>query len=126
MEEIQNITLKEVQKLIKNFPIKPHRNNMVITVNVEEADGDLVLTNGQFSETQYLIAAGNFHINRENDAFFKAGDKILLDLEKMMVFDPVDENSHERIGRIKIKPIQVDDTMFAIISDSYILAKDER
>lgn len=120
---MQNITLEEVQKLVENFPIKPYRHNIIITVNVEEADGDVVLNNGQFSETQYVIATGSYY---DEESPFQPGDKILLDLEKMMVFDSVDNDSYEKVGRIKIKPIQIDDTMFAIISDSYILAIDKR
>lgn len=123
MEEIQNVTPKEVQKLIKNFPIKPHRNNLVITVNSEEPDGELILTNGQFAETQYVIAAGSF-ISKEGD--IKPGVKVLLDLEKMMVFSSEANNSHERVGSIKLKPIEINGRVFAIITDAYILAVDER
>ena len=123
MEEIQNLTSKEVQKLIKNFPIKPHRNNLVITVNSEEPDGELILNNGQFAETQYVVAAGSF-IAKDGD--IKPGVKVLLDLEKMMVFRTEDNNTHERIGSIKLKPIEVDGKVFAIITDSFILAVDER
>lgn len=123
MGEVENITLKEVKKLSKNFPIKPYRNNIIITVNVEEADGDIVLTNGQFAESQYIVAVGSYYDNKDG---FKPGDKVLLDIEKMMVFEQADENSHERVGRIKLKPVEIDDTMFAIISDAYILAIDER
>jgi hypothetical protein len=90
---------------------------------VEEADGDLVLTNNQFAETQYILALSNT-FNR--DTPFTIGDKVLLDLEKMMVYEEADTNSHERVGRIKLKPIDVDGVMYAIITDGVILGKDER
>jgi len=123
MEEIVNLTKEDITKLISNFPIKPHRNNIVITVNTEEPDGELVLTNGQFAESQFILAVGDY-FGRESN--IKPGVKILLDLEKMMVFEQAENDSHERVGRIKIKPIEIDGTMYAIITDGYILAIDER
>ena len=125
MEEITNMSLEDVQKIIGSFPIKPYRNNLIITVNVEEADGDLVLTNALMATTQYVVAIGNYHSNKD-EKFFTPGDKILLDLERMMVFEKESEDSDERIGRIKLTPIEVDDVTFAIISDNVVLAKDER
>lgn len=123
MEEVKNVTTERVKELIKDFPVKPYRNNLIITVNVADADGEVVLTNAQFAEEQYILALGDYFAK---EGALTVGDKIILDLEKMMVFSSPDNNSHERIGRIKLKPIDVNGTMFAIISDNVILARDER
>jgi len=119
MEEIINLKQEDVDKLITSFPIKPYRSNLIITVNTEEADSDLILSNAQFAEKQFIIAVGGF-FDRTSD--IRPGKTVLLDLEKMMVFEQADENTHERVGRIKLKPIEVDGRMYAIITDNYILA----
>ena len=120
MEEVNNLTLEDVLDVVQGFPIIPRRNRLIITVNVEEADDELVLTNSTFAESQYVVAS------RDNLTDIKAGDKVLIDIEKMMVSEKVDENSHERIGMLKLKPIKVNDIVYAIISDAVVLAIDKR
>ena len=123
MEEITNLKQEDVDKLINNFPFKPYRNGIVITVNTEETVGDLVLTDGQFAETQYVLAVGDYF---GRDSIVKPGKKVLLDIEKMMVFEQASENSSERVGRIKLKPLDIGDRMYALITDGFILGVDER
>jgi hypothetical protein len=56
----------------------------------------------------------------------KPGNKILLDLENMMEYRRSDTNSEERIGRIKLRPVEVKGRFYALISDSVIDCIDGR
>lgn len=122
MEELEfkNLNQDDVLDLILDFPIEPTGRNLIITMNTAEVDGNVVLSNNQFSEVQYVLAAGD--TTRE----LKPGQKVFLDVERMVEYVYADENSHEKIPRIKIKSIDVGDNIFAIISDAYVLAKDNR
>ena len=120
MDEVSNLTKEEVLKVIKKFPIQPLKNRLIITVNVDEPDGDLILSNNSFSEKQYVMAIGSFIKD------YVPGDAVLLDLEKMMEYTSSDTNSYEKISRIKIDPIEVNGRMYAIINDSVVKAIDNR
>jgi hypothetical protein len=54
------------------------------------------------------------------------GQKVALDIEKMLVYEQSETNSHEKISRIKIKPIEVDGVVYALINDTVIDALDNR
>jgi|SRR5690606_25005516 len=113
MEEVKNLTQDDVLEIIKDFPLKPKRNRLIITVNSEKVEEDEVdLGTNTFCESQYVIAVGDFIQNIE------AGQKVLLDLKAMM--------SKEVMGQIEIDPIEVDGKMFAFIYDSVIKADDNR
>lgn len=120
MEEVTNLTHEEVIQIAKAFPVTPRRNKLIITVNVDEYDGDLVLSNNSFSETQYVVSVGS-HIND-----IEPGDAVLLDLEKMMVTEPSENNQYEQRTRIKLKPVQVGDRTYALINDGVVDAIDNR
>ena len=113
MEEIANLTQGDVDGLKHTFPIKPLRGKVIITVNVEEADGEVVLSNSSFAEEQFVLAAGE-------TSQVKAGDKVLLDVEKMMDYSPSDTDAYEKVGRIKLRPIEVEGKTFALINESLI------
>jgi len=120
MEEVSNLTKKEVLKLIENFPVKPLKNRLIISVNVDEPDGDLVLSNNSFSEKQYVMAIGSFIKD------YKEGDAVLLDLERMMEYTASETNAYEKVSRIKIDPIEINGRMYALINDSIVKAIDNR
>ena len=120
MDEVKNLTYEEVMEIIKDFPVKPRRNRAIITVNAMESEDGIMLSNGGFSETQYVIAKG------DNITDLTPGDKVLIDIEKMMVFNEAQDNSHEKVGMIKINPIEVDGHIFALISEGVIIAVDGR
>lgn len=120
MEEMDNITLEEVQEFIKDFPIKPLVRKLIITLNTEQVDGDIVLSNNIFSETQHVLSVGT-HITD-----IKPGDKVLLDIEKMTEFSPAESNSYEKIPRIKVNPIDIGDYTFGIINEAVVIAVDDR
>lgn len=120
MEDIKNITKEEVLEIIKAFPITPLRNRLIITVNVDEEEDGLVLTNTSFSESQYVVSTGTFIKD------VKVGDKVILDLDKMVETVADDHNPYEKVSRIKIDPIEVDGKIYAMVYDSVIKAIDKR
>ena len=119
-EQIANLSQDDVLGLIEKFPVTPTGNKVIITVNVDEVDGNLVLSNNSFSEVQYVMSKGS----RAHEV--EAGQKVILDVERMMEYTPSDTDSYERVGSIKLKPIEVEGKMFALINDTYIDAKDFR
>jgi hypothetical protein len=120
MDNIENMTHDDVLDVILDFPLKPRGRKLIITLNMENADGGLVLSENSFAEVQYVISVGD-HITD-----ITPGSKILLDLEKMMEYLPSPENSYERIGRIKIRPIEINDKVYGLINDNVVDAIDNR
>lgn len=117
MEEVENVLAEDVQELVKSFPLVPTRNRLVITVNTISEDEDgLMLSQTQMDEEQYVIAAGS-HVHE-----IMAGDKILLDMNKIMQYRPNPENANEKIGYVEIDPIHVNDRVYAMINDTAIKA----
>lgn len=117
MEERKNFTWEEVVQMSEDFPWQPSFNRVIITLNAEEYDGEVVLTDNTMSEVQYVVASGP-HTQ------YKPGDIVWIDLDKMMVRRPNPENQYEEITQIKLDPIYDDeDNMFAIIEDRLIKAK---
>lgn len=124
MEERVNVTQDDVLDLIgkdgKSFPLEPMFNKVIITLNTEEVDGGLVLAENTLSEIQFVVAVGP-------TAQVKAGQKVIIDLEKLMV--PVGHsstNAYEDNKQIKIDPVFVNDVMYAIVEDRVIKCKDNR
>ena len=120
MDQIENLTQDDVLEVIKGFPLTPLRNKVIMTVNIIETD-DIDLSGQAFSEVQFVLAKGS-HVSDS----IQPGCKILLDLEKMMVFDDVDTNAYEKAGAVKIKPVEVNGRHYALIPDSYIDCVDTR
>lgn len=120
MEEVENMTQDDVLEVINDFPLTPMRNKVIITVNVKEPDGNLVLAENSFDEVQYVVATGS-HSNN-----IQAGQKVLLNLEKMMVFEQAQTDAYERVGHIKITPLDVGDRVYGMITDNMIDALDNR
>lgn len=99
------------------FPWKPTFNKVVITLNKLEPDNKLVLSDNTMSEEQYVVASGWMA-----EQYVKPGDKVLLDLEKMITTKPNPHDTHEMISTIKVEPIEYEDVTYAIIEDRYIKA----
>lgn len=112
MEEVTNITQEEVLELIKDFPVQPTRSKLIITVNIDELEDGIDMTGNSFNEVQYIMAVGSFNTE------FKAGEKVILDLRKMM---PSNSN-----GQIELDPIEVNGRMYAFINDNVVKAHDNR
>lgn len=120
MEEVTNLDLDGVLEVINDFPIVPLKNRVMITVNVEDVTDELVLTSNSFSESQYVIAVGSFVKD------LVPGQKVLLDLEKMVEYVVDDANPYEKLPKIKLDPYEVDGRMYAMVYDSLIKAIDNR
>lgn len=115
MEELAaNLTQEDVQKLMKNFPLEPSRNRLIITVNTEEAD-DLDLVGAGLAESQYVLVAGPHVWDK-----IVPGSKVLLDLDKMST------QSHEGEFHIKMDPVKVGDRVYAFVHDTYVKSIDNR
>lgn len=117
-EEAVNLSYEEVMELIKTFPLEPMSNKVIITINREEEEEGLMLSNNVLSEEQYVIAVGPMAAR-----FVSPGDRVLLDLEKMTVRAPLSTDVEQMSTQIKIDPIVVEDLQFAIVNDNCFKAK---
>jgi hypothetical protein len=116
MEEVKNVTQEEVQELIKDFPLTPLRNRVIITTNVEEYEEDGVdLSGTSFSPEQFVLAVGSYAKD-----YLTPGQRISLDLEAMTVKVPSENNAYEPQHRIMMKSVEVDDNVFGVITDDKI------
>ena len=112
-----NLNLEEVIKVSSIFDIEPMFNGVIITLNTEEQDGTLVLSDNVMSEVQYVIAKGD-HVRS-----IEVADKVILNLEKMMTKEVNPENQYEYITRVKVDPIEFNGYTFGLIEDRMIKAK---
>ena len=120
MEKIDNLTLDDVLELIMDFPLEPRHRDVIITVNSYEPDGNLVLSDNMFSETQFVLSVGS-HVHD-----LVPGQKVMLDVERMLKMVPVEGNSHEVQPQLQLRTVEVNDKVFAIVPDSYITCIDKR
>lgn len=96
------------------FPEQPTTSKLIITLNTEQEDGEFVLSDNVMSETQYVVAVGPFVKG------INPGTKVRIDIEKMMVYEPNPNNTHETISTVKLSPIHYDGVTYAIINDSLV------
>lgn len=119
-EPLENLTYEDVKDILETeFPIKPLRNKVIVTVNNYE-DEDQITVNTGVDEVQYVLAVGSFVKD------IVPGEKVLLDLEKMIKSVETDPTTGERVPQIAIRPVKVYDRYFAMLPDSYIEAVDNR
>lgn len=119
----ENLTKNEVEKIIKDFPVQPLRNRVVITVNKEIKLGGLDLEDNILSETQYIIAGEIIF----RDMKVSPGEKVLIDLKRLSKPVRVEiDNTYQTIDKIEIDPIEVEGMVYAIIDDTYVKAIDNR
>ena len=113
MREINDFN--EVPEL---FPWEPTFSKVIITLNTEKVDNDLILSENTISEVQYIIAAGP--VARQ---YFNVGDKVIIDLERMLVRERNPDNATEILERVKVDPIEHNEVTYGIIEDRLIKAK---
>lgn len=113
----RNLGYDDVVNLITIFNEEPLFNKVIITLNTEEVDGGLVLSDNTMSEIQYVIAKGSSVHNLD------AGQRVRIDLEKLMSARQVANNSHESTSQLKIDPIEFEGFTYAIIEDRFIKTK---
>ena len=117
MEKRSNFTKEEIIDLISVFDLEPNFNKVIVTLNTEEVDGNLVLSDNVIAERQFVIAKST------TSRFTEVTDEVLLDIEKMMIKEQDPNNPHEYITRVKLTPIDFNGHMFGIIDESVIKAK---
>lgn len=103
--------------LTEMFPVEPLFNKIIVTLNKEQVDGNLVLSDNTVSDEQYVMAKGSGVHN------LNVNDKVILDLEKLMVKRQSNSNVYEEVGSIKFDPILIDGVFYAILEDRFIKAR---
>jgi hypothetical protein len=115
--ENKNLTHKDVVKLIEKLPYAPMYNDVFITINTETEDGGELSGGNLIAERQFVLAKG------VSAREVEPGMEVLLDIEKMMVKEADRNNPYESIEHIKLKPLNVDGQIIAIIDERMIKAK---
>jgi len=110
----ENVTAYDALEISKEWLEQPMFNKVIITLNTENTLDSLDLSDNAMSPFQYIIAKGSSCHNIE------VGDKVRLDLDKMMVKSVNPNNTHEDFTSIKLDPIEFDGKVFAIIEDRLI------
>ena len=110
----ETITAYDALEISKEWLEQPMFNKVVITLNTENSLDSLDLSDNAMSQFQYIIAKG------PNCHNIDVGDKVRLDLDKMLSKTINPNNSHEDLYAIKLDPIEFDGKTFAIIEDRLI------
>ena len=110
----ENVTAYDALEISKEWLEQPMFNKVVITLNTENTLDSLDLSDNAMSQFQYIIAKGTHCRDIE------VGDKVRLDLDKMLKKSINPNNSHEDITSIQLDPISFDGKIFAIIEDRLI------
>ncbi len=110
----ENVTAYDALEISREWAEQPMFNKVVITLNTENTLDSLDLSDNAMSQFQYIIAKG------PNCHNIEIGDKVRLDLDKMLKKSINPNNSHEDIATIQLDPIDFQDRVFAIIEDRLI------
>jgi hypothetical protein len=115
--ERKDLSFEEVKNIINEFPLELFGNRVLITVNSEQT-GELTLTDNVLSEEQYVVAVGPMA-----ERFVQAGDRVILDLDKLMSKKPVAHDQYQMEEVLDLKPFVVGENTFAMINDNQIKAR---
>jgi hypothetical protein len=110
----KNLTAFDALEISKEWIEQPMFNKVIVTLNTEETNSTLDLSDNVMSEFQYVVAKG------PNCHYLELGDKVRIDLDKMMVKSMNPQNSHEELATLKLDAISFDNLMFGIIEDRLI------
>ena len=110
----ENVTAYDALEISKEWLEQPMFNKVIITLNTENTLDSLDLSDNAMSQFQYIIAKGPHCRDIE------VGDKVRLDLDKMLSKTINPNNTHEDLYTIKLDPIEFDGKTFAIIEDRLI------
>lgn len=115
MDELKNLTQEEVLEIVKTCNVQPLYNNIIITTNTAEMeDDDIEDITPTFDAVQYVVAVGS-HVREVSP-----GDKVLLDISKMMSKNSSSNDAYSTVTSLQIKPVEIGDHVFAIIDDRKI------
>lgn len=109
-----NLTAYDALEVSREWLEQPLFNKVIITLNTEDNFDSLDLSDNMMSQFQYIIAKG------PNCHNIEVGDKVRIDLEKMMSSSVSAINTHDNITSIKLDPIEFQDKVYAIIEDRLI------
>lgn len=118
---MKNLSKEDVSELIKDFPIKPMFNKVLITLNTLDGDGIIVVDNNMLSDTQFVVAKGSM-VNSINE-----GDRVIIDVKKLtrpVTFES--NNQVETVYEADIDAIEIGGVAFAFIEDRVVKAIDNR
>lgn len=113
MEGAIQLGREEVDEIIKDFGLKPTFNKIIVTLNMVEDEDGLIITDEGISEVQYVVAAGD-------RSFAEPGQKIALDMAKLVIKDTVSHDQYQTTSSIQIKPVTYNGIAYAIMSDNVI------
>lgn len=111
-----NIKEPEVKQIIETFDFVPNRNKLVITLNLIESKDKIVEEESALDEVQYVIASGE-------TALYKPGDKVMLDIAKLMTPQRSSIDATNVMNILQVTPYQFNDNIFSIIDDNKVLGK---
>lgn len=113
--ERKNLGKKDVEKIVKTFPLQPRHNDVIITLNTIKTEGELELSDSILDETQYVIAVGPMVRDLE------PGQKVNINIEGMSVMTEIEtEGGYRKVPQIKIDPLVIDNNMFSYVDDRKI------
>lgn len=111
-EEILNLQENELFGLISRFNLQPLGNKMIITLNNHITAEDSLDMDIMLNEEQHVIAIGEYVRT------IIPGDKVAVDLEKLLVTVPDPNDSYSKITKIKVNPVRFENYTFGIIDAS--------
>lgn len=118
---MKNLSREDVLELIKDFPIKPMFNKVLITLNTLDSDGVIIVDNNMLSDTQFIVAKGDI-VKTVNE-----GDRIIIDVKKLTKPVSFERNNQVETAEVAdIDAIEIGDMTFAFIEDRVIKAIDNR
>ena len=123
MEDLSNKHLgkDEVTSVIETCNFVPSVHTLLITVNMYKPENELeIVSNDEvmLDEWQYVVSAGEY-------CKYQPGDKIYLNLPKMIkrTIDPKDRMN--MIETFDITPFKLGDNELTLIPEAYVFGKEE-
>ena len=112
----ENLKEKELKKVIKAFDFIPSFNRIIVTVNREEDSEGIITTEDALSRVQYVVARGE-------TSKYEAGDRVMLDFDRLTMYEEDPMDSTKKIARIKVNPFVNEGRVYTIIFDNDVLGK---
>lgn len=118
MEKQKNLSGKELEEVIENFNFEPGMNYVVLTLNQYVPDNGIEIVSDEkfdLDQWQYVIASGS---NR-----YSAGDKVLINMNKLLVNVPDPHDRTKVLQKINIDPFEFKGGVYTMLGDNMILGK---
>jgi len=105
-----------LEEVISKCNFVPSSRKVLITINEVQTENDIELV----SNSEMTIDDWQFVIANGKNSEYQAGQKVYLDLTKLVKRVPNPVNTHAFIEKIDIHPFQLNDFTFALLDDSVI------